>query len=138
MTAAEIIAERAGADKPNMGLQTWKNAPSGKILKTDVSIAKNYLSEKEIKELERIVVMYLDYAELQAQRQIPMKMTDWVSRLDAFLQFNEYKILQDAGSISHEIAKTLAEKAYEHFRLQQDKNFESDFEKQIKRLKKES
>ena len=108
------------------------------ILKTDVSIAKNYLSEKEIKELERIVVMYLDYAELQAQRQIPMKMTDWVSRLDAFLQFNEYKILQDAGSISHEIAKTLAEKAYEHFRLQQDKNFESDFEKQIKRLKKES
>jgi hypothetical protein len=80
--------------------------------------------------------MYLDYAELQAQRQIPMKMSDWINRLDAFLQFNEYKILQDAGTVSHEVAKKLAEKEYEHFRLEQDKRFESDFEKQIKKLGK--
>lgn len=87
-TAAQIIAERASADKPNMGLQTFKNAPSGKVLKGDIGIAKNYLIEKEIKELERVVTMYLDFAELQASRQIPMKMSDWISRLDAFLQFN--------------------------------------------------
>jgi hypothetical protein len=103
-TAAQIIAERASADKPNMGLQTWKNAPSGKVLKSDVGIAKNYLIEKEIKELERVVTMYLDYAELQASRQMPMKMADWVTRLEAFLQFNEYQILKDAGKVSHEVA----------------------------------
>ena len=96
-TAAAIIADRVSADKPNMGLQTWKNAPKGKILKTDITVAKNYLIEKEIKELERIVTMYLDYAENQAARQIPMKMQEWVERLDAFLQFNEYQILKDAG-----------------------------------------
>jgi len=90
-TAAEIITQRADAAKPTMGLTTWKNAPHGKILKSDVSIAKNYLIEAEIKELERIVTMYLDYAENQAMRQIPMKMADWVQKLDAFLQFNEYK-----------------------------------------------
>jgi hypothetical protein len=103
-TAAQIIAERAKASEPNMGLQTWKNAPKSKILKTDVSIAKNYLIEKEIKELERVVTMYLDYAENQAARQIPMKMADWVQKIDAFLQFNEYKILKDAGKVSHEVA----------------------------------
>lgn len=107
-TAAQIIAERAKASKPNMGLQTWKNAPQGKILKTDVSIAKNYLIEKEIKDLERVVSMYRDYAENQAARQIPMKMSDWIQKLDAFLQFNEYKILKDAGKVSHEVAKKLA------------------------------
>lgn len=84
-----------------MGLQTWKNAPQGKILKSDVSIAKNYLIEKEIKELERVVTMYLDYAENQAAREMPMKMTDWVEKIDGFLQFNEYKILKDAGSVSY-------------------------------------
>jgi hypothetical protein len=133
-TAAQIIAERAGSSKQNMGLQTWKNAPKGKIHKTDVVVAKNYLLEKEIKELERIVVMYLDYAELQAARQVMMKMADWVQKLDAFLQFNEYRILKDAGKISHEVAKKLAEKEYEKFRVVQDKNFESDFDKEIKIL----
>lgn len=133
-TAAQIIAERASAEKPNMGLQTWKNAPSGKILKGDIGIAKNYLIEKEIKELERVVTMYLDFAELQASRQIPMKMADWVARLDAFLQFNEYQILKDAGKVSHEVALKLAEGAYEKFRIVQDRNFESDFDKEAKKL----
>ncbi len=108
-TAAQIIADRANASDPNMGLQTWKNAPHGKILKYDVSIAKNYLIEKEIKELERVVTMYLDYAENQAARGIPMKMKDWVEKIDGFLQFNEYKILKDAGNVSHEVAKRIAE-----------------------------
>jgi hypothetical protein len=134
-TAAQIIAERAKASEPNMGLQTWKNAPTGKIMKTDVSIAKNYLIEKEIKELERVVTMYLDYAENQAAREIPMKMADWVQKIDAFLQFNEYKILTDAGKVSHELAKTLAEKEYEKFRSIQDKNFESDFDIELKKIK---
>ena len=134
-TAAELIAERASAGKPNMGLQTWKNAPAGKILKSDIGTAKNYLIEKEIKELERIVSMYLDYAENQAARQIPMKMVDWVARLDAFLQFNEYQVLQDAGNVSHEVAVKLAEREYEKFRVVQDHNFESDFDKAVKKLK---
>jgi len=136
-TAAQIIAERASADKPHMGLQTWKNAPAGKVLKGDISIAKNYLIEKEIKELERVVTMYLDFAELQASRQIPMKMIDWISRLDAFLQFNEYQILKDAGKVKHEVAVKLAEKEYERFRVIQDRSFESDFDKEIKRIKKD-
>jgi len=135
-TAAQIIAERAKADEPNMGLQTWKNAPTGKVLKGDIGIAKNYLIEKEIKELERVVTMYLDFAELQASREIPMKMADWVSRLDAFLQFNEYQILKDAGKVKHEVAMNLAEKEYAKFRVIQDKNFESDFDKEIKRIGK--
>lgn len=133
-TAAELIADRASASQPNMGLTTWKNAPNGKILKTDIGTAKNYLQEKEIKELERIVTMYLDFAELQAERQIPMKMADWVTRLDAFLQFNEYQILKDAGKVSHEVAMKLAEKEYEKFRVIQDRNFESDFEKEVKKI----
>lgn len=135
-TAAEIVAERAKSIEPNMGLHTWKNAPSGKILKSDVSVAKNYLNETEIKELERLVSMYLDYAENQAARQIPMKMTDWVQKLDAFLQFNEYSILKNAGSVSHEIAKRLAEGEYQKFRIIQDKNYESDFDKATKQLPK--
>lgn len=133
-TAAQIIAERADASKPNMGLQTWKNAPKGKIYKSDTSIAKNYLAEKEIKELERVVVMYLDYAELQASRQIPMKMADWVEKLNAFLKFNEYEVLQDAGKVSHDVAVMLAEKEYEKFRVIQDRNFESDFDKEAKKI----
>lgn len=135
-TAAEIIAERADAKKPNMGLQTWKNAPKGKIMKSDVGIAKNYLIEKEIKGLERVVTMYLDYAENQAARHIPMKMYDWVQKLDAFLQFNEYEILTDAGRVSHAVAARLAEKEYEKFRVEQDKEFESDFDKEVKRMLK--
>jgi hypothetical protein len=136
-TAAEIIAERADASKPTMGLTTWKNAPKGKILKSDVSVAKNYLIEKEVKELERIVTMYLDYAENQAARQVPMHMTDWASKLDAFLRFNEYDVLSNAGRVKAEVAKQLAEKQYERFRVKQDRAFESDFEKEIKRIEKE-
>lgn len=134
-TAAQIIAERANASKPNMGLQTFKNAPHGKVLKGDVSIAKNYLIEKEIKDLERIVSMYLDYAENQATRQIPMKMTDWVQRLDAFLKFNEYEILKDAGKVRHDVAVKLAESEFEKFRIIQDKEFKSDFDRTIEKLK---
>lgn len=135
-TAAELIAARADAGKPSMGLTSWKNAPNGKILKSDVSIAKNYLIEDEIKELERIVSMYLDYAENQATRQIPMKMNDWVAKLDAFLQFNEYQVLENAGKVSAEVAKRLAEEQYEEFRVRQDKEFTSDFEKEVKRIEK--
>jgi len=118
-----------------MGLTTWKNAPKGKILKSDVSIAKNYLEEDEIKSLERIVTMYLDFAELQAERQIPMKMKDWAKRLDAFLQFNDYEVLQNAGKVSAKVAKALADKEYEKFRPIQDRSFESDFDREIKKLK---
>lgn len=117
-----------------MGLQTFKNAPHGKVLKGDISVAKSYLIEKEIKELERIVSMYLDYAENQAARQVPMKMADWVNKLDTFLQFNEYQILNDAGKISHDVAIKLAEKEYEKFRVIQDQNFESDFDREIKKI----
>jgi hypothetical protein len=99
-----------------------------------VSVAKNYLIESEVKELERIVTMYLDYAENQATRQIPMRMADWTAKLDAFLKFNEYEVLTNAGKVSAEVAKQLAEKQYESFRIQQDQRFESDFEKEIKRI----
>jgi hypothetical protein len=133
-TAAEIIAARADAAKPSMGLTTWKNGPAGKILKSDVSVAKNYLVEREIKELERIVSMYLDYAENQAERQIPMKMADWVGRLDAFLKFNEYEVLTNAGTVSAEVAKRLAEEQYATFRVRQDERFESDFEREVRRI----
>ena len=135
-TAAEIVATRADAAKPYMGLATWKNAPHGKIMKSDVNIAKNYLNEKEIKGLERVVTMFLDYAENQAARQVPMKMKDWVSKLNAFLKFNEYDILNNAGKVSHEVAKTLAEEEYSKFRVIQDRSFESDFEKETKKLKR--
>ncbi len=133
-TAAQLIAERADSSKPQMGLLTWKNSPKGKIVKSDVAVAKNYLTEKEIKELERIVSMYLDYAENQAARQIPMKMSDWVNKLDAFLQFNEYDILKDAGKMSHEVAIKLAEDEYDKFRVIQDYNYESDFDEVVKKL----
>lgn len=135
-TASELIVSRANATHPNMGLQTWRNAPHGKILKTDIGKAKNYMKEDEIKSLERIVSMYLDYAENMAARQIPMKMTDWVQRLDAFLQFNEYSILKDAGKVRHEVALRLAGREYEKYRVIQDRNFESDFDKEVKKLSK--
>lgn len=137
-TAAEIISSRAKAELPNMGLTTWKNSPKGKVLKSDVSVAKNYLNKKEIDELNRIVTMYLDYAENQAARQIPMSMKDWIEKLDAFLQFNDYSVLKNAGSISAEIAKGLAAKEFEKFRVIQDEDYESDFDKEVKRIKGES
>jgi hypothetical protein len=133
-TAAELVAERALASQPNMGLKTWKNAPHGRIQKADVTVAKNYLEENEIKALERIVSMYLDYAENQASRQIPMHMTDWIEKLDAFLKFNEYDVLANAGRVSHEVAKELAEKQYEALNAIQDRSFESDFERASKRI----
>ena len=117
-----------------MGLQTWKNAPRGKILRSDVAVAKNYLIEKEIKSLERIVSMYLDYAELQATRQVPMKMQDWIQKLDAFLKFNEYEVLEDAGRVSHEVAIKLAGQEYKKFRVTQDHEYIGDFEKEVKRI----
>lgn len=133
-TAAEIIASRADASRPAMGLASWQDAPRSKVHKSDVTVAKNYLIESEIKELERIVSMYLDYAENQAARQIPMRMAEWAERLDAFLKFNEYDVLTNAGAVSAEVAKRLAEEQYETFRVRQDREFESDFEQAVKRL----
>lgn len=127
-TAAELIMKRANHQQPNMGLQTWDAAPNGKIQKFDVSVAKNYLSEEELNILERVVSMYLDYAELQAQRQIPMTMQDWKTRLDAFLQFNEYEVLNNSGRITAEIAKSFAEGEFEKYRIVQDRLFQSDFD----------
>lgn len=137
-TSAEIIYQNADASKPNMGLMTFKNAPHGKVLKSDVGVAKNYLSEQHIRELERIVSAYLDLAENRAERQIVMKMADWVTFLNSFLELSNYPILQDAGKVSAEMAKLKAEKAYEVFRVEQDKNFVSDFDKTVKVLKKPS
>ncbi len=128
-TAAEIIADRADAGQPHMGLTTWKNAPDGRVLKSDVIVAKNYMTESEMKALERVVGMYLDFAENQASRQIPMRMVDWVGKLDAFLQFNEYDVLTNAGKVSSAVAKRLAEQQYESFAKVQDRTLESDFER---------
>lgn len=132
-TAAELIAARASAKKANMGLTSFKNSPKGKVLKSDVDIAKNYLTEKELKQLNRIVTMYLDYAESQAERGITMKMTDWVGKLNAFLQFNELQILQNPGKVSAATAKALAEKEYKKFQPLQDKAFVSDFDITVKK-----
>jgi hypothetical protein len=132
-TAAELIAERADSEKPKMGLSTWKNGPKKKILKSDVSVAKNYLQQTEISELNRIVSMYLDYAENQAKKQRAMDMGEWVEKLDAFLRFNEYGVLDNPGKISHDVAKKLAEEEYEKYRVIQDKEFISDFDKQTKK-----
>lgn len=128
-TAAELIVERADATKKHMGLTTWENAPVGKILKADVSIAKNYLDEQEMNYLERIVSLYLDYAELQAERKIPMSMEDWAKRLDGFLEFNGNELLIGPGKISAEQAKLHAETEYEKYRIAQDRLYESDFDR---------
>lgn len=136
-TAAELVKLRANADKPNMGLTSWKNANNGgKILKSDVIVAKNYLTEEELKGLNRIVNMYLDYAENMAHRHITLKMSDWVQKLDAFLQFNEYQLLQDAGNVSHELARKLAEQEFDKFRVVQDVEYKSDFDKLIEESEK--
>ncbi len=132
-TASELIVERADSKKERMGLTTWKNAPGGKILKPDVIIAKNYLTEVELNSLDRIVTMYLDYAEDRASRNIPMTMKDWVEKLNAFLQFNERDILANPGKVSKEVAKNFAESEFEKYRITQDRLFESDFDKCIKR-----
>lgn len=135
-TAAELIVERADAQKPHMGLASWRKAPDGKIEKSDVSIAKNYLSKEELEKLERFVTMYLDYAEFQAKKQIPMTMEDWATRLNKFLDFNEMEILQDKGRVSAEIAKSFAESEFEKYRVIQDRLFESDFDLFLKDAKK--
>ena len=135
-TAAEIIHERVSSAKPNMGLTVWKNAPKGKIRESDVVIAKNYLDEKELDHLNRIVTMYLDFAELQAKRGILMRMKDWVSKLDAFLKFNERQILDDTGKVSHEVAEALALGEYEKYRQEQDKDYISDFDREVKKILK--
>jgi hypothetical protein len=136
-TAAEIIDSRANAENPNMGLTSWKNSPDGKILKSDTNIAKNYLSEKEIKELNRLVELYLNFAELQAERNIPMKMNEWVEALDSFLKINRYDLLNNPGKISHEVAIKKAESEYSKFRKIQDQKFISDFDKEVKKIKKD-
>ena len=128
-TAAELIYERADAAKEHMGLTTWENAPDGKILKADVTVAKNYLSKEEMNYLERIVSLYLDYAELQARRKIPMSMEDWSRRLDGFLEFNGNELLTGPGKISAEQAKLHAETEYEKYRIVQDRLYESDFDR---------
>lgn len=130
-TAAEVIVNRADATKEHMGLTTWKNAPDGKIVKRDVSIAKNYLAKEELESLDRIVSMYLDYAEDQARRRIPMTMQDWSKKLNAFLQFNEREILEGSGKVTAEMAKTFAESEFVKYRITQDRLFKSDFDRLI-------
>ena len=128
-TAAELIMDRADHKKEHMGLTSWKNAPDGKIVKADVSVAKNYLAKEEMQELNEIVTMYLDYATRQARRHIPMTMADWASKLDAFLQFNDAEILHDKGKVSAAIAKAFAESEFEQYRILQDKHYVSDFDR---------
>ena len=136
-TAAELIVERADSTKEKMGLTSWRNAPKGKILKPDVIVAKNYLSEEEIKALDRFVTMYLDYAEDQAERGFPMTMADWAKKLDAFLQFNQRDLIDHPGKVSAEIAKAFAESEFEKYRIVQDRLFESDFDRMLKQLPKD-
>ena len=119
-----------------MGLSTWKYAPKGKIRETDVVVAKNYLAENELDKLNRIVDMYLSFAEMQAEKGIAMYMKDWVKKLNAFLKFNEREILENAGNVSHEVAEMLALKEYEKYRKEQDKNYISDFDKEVKKILK--
>jgi hypothetical protein len=136
-TAAEIVMERVSSGKKAMGLTSWRRSPGGKIMPSDVVIAKNYLDKKELEHLNRISNMYLDYAEMQAARGKAMTMKDWIEKLNAFLKFSEYKILTNAGKISHEVAETLALKEYEKFRIEQDKNYISDFDREVAKHLKE-
>ncbi len=137
-TAAEIIAERVNSKKEKMGLTSWRKSPKGKIMPSDVVIAKNYLESEELKNLDRIGNMYLDYAEIQASKGRVMMMKDWAQKLDAFLKFTEYEILTNSGKISHEVAKELALSEYEKYKPIQDKEYISDFDKQVKKLLKSS
>lgn len=133
-TAAELIMQRADSHKEHMGLTSWENAPNGKILKPDVAVAKNYLSREELESLGRIVNAYLDLAEERAKRRIPMTMADWAEQLDRFLAMDDRRILQDAGKVSSEIAQAFAEAEFNKYRVLQDKQFESDFDREIKRV----
>lgn len=130
-TSAEVIMDRADHTKPYMGLTSWKNAPNGKIVKADVSVAKNYLFQEEVRELNEIVTMYLDYATRQARRHIPMTMADWAAKLDAFLQFNGEEVLRDKGKVTAAIAKAFAESEFEQYRIIQDQLYQSDFDRLI-------
>ncbi|MBO1293440.1 virulence RhuM family protein [Faecalibacterium sp. Marseille-P9590] len=130
-TAAELIYERADAEKPHMGLHTWKDAPNGKIKKSDVSVAKNYLTEEEMKSMELIVSAYLDLAENRARRHIPMTMEDWAKRLDIYLQADDLEVLKDAGKISAQLAKMHAETEFEKYRVVQDRLYQSDFDRYL-------
>ncbi len=136
-TAAEVICDRANADKPNMGLTSWQDAPKGKIHKFDVIVAKNYLTEAEMAQLQRLVSAYLDMAEDMALRQIPMTMQDWETRLNRFIEATDRTVLQDAGKVTAEIARTHAESEFEKYRVVQDRLFESDFDRHIKKLLKD-
>lgn len=135
-TAAEIIKDRADSTKPHMGLTSWRKGPDGKILQSDVIIAKNYLNKGELDYLNRIVSMYLDYAEMQAIKRQPMYMKDWVKKLDAFLKFNEEEILTNAGKVTHEVAESLAIAEFKKYKIIQDQNYVSDFDKQIEEIKR--
>jgi len=133
-TAAEVIYERADSAKEHMGLTAWENSPQGKIVKTDVAVAKNYLTEAELESLGRIVNAYLDLAEDRAKKHIPMTMEDWSKRLDRFLEADDRSILQDSGKISAQLAKEFAESEFEKYRIIQDRLFESDFDREIKKI----
>lgn len=135
-TAAELIMKRADSEKKHMGLTSWEKSPDGKVLKTDVTIAKNFLKKEEIESLGRIVNAYLDLAEDRAKRKIPMTMEDWAKRMDMFLEFADRKVLKDSGKITAEIAKTHAESEFEKYRIVQDRLFESDFDKAVKEIEK--
>jgi hypothetical protein len=137
-TAAEVILSRADANKERMGLTTWKDAPKGKIQKFDVSMAKNYLTDDELAQLQRLVSAYLDMAEMQAMRKIPMTMADWETRLNRFIAATDREILQDAGKVSAEIARAHAESEFEKYRIVQDRLFESDFDRMLKQLPPEA
>ena len=138
LTAAELIKKRASSKKPNMGLTTWKNSPTGKIIKGDIYFAKNYLSKEELNSLNRFVTMYLDYAEDQAKRKIPMTMQDWADKLSAFLRFNEREVLDNPGKVSAEIAKKFVESEFKKYRITQDRLFESDFDGYVKKIIKKA
>ncbi len=137
-TAAEIIANRVSSKKTKMGLTSWRRSPIGKIMPSDVLIAKNYLNSKELEQLNRVGNMYLDYAEMQAARGRAMTMKDWIEKLNAFLKFSEYDILNNLGKISHEVAEELALGEYEKYRIKQDKNYISDFDREVKKNLKRS
>ncbi|WP_283682889.1 virulence RhuM family protein [Parablautia sp. Marseille-Q6255] len=135
-TAAELIYERADSEKPSMGLTTWKDAPNGKILKRDIGIAKNYLNEKELTRLNRLVTMFIDYAELMAEDGVLMSMQDWVEQTNQFLMNNRRKVLSGKGKVSHEVALKRAEKEYETFRIKQDREYVSEFDREVEKYLK--
>lgn len=135
-TAAELVYERVNAEKPAMGLTTWKDAPDGKILKRDISVAKNYLNEKELSRLNRLVTMFIDYAELMAEDEVLMSMQDWVEQTNQFLRNNRREVLEGKGKVSHDMAMKKAEKEYEIFRVRQDQEYVSEFDREVERYLK--